>query len=176
MYNGKGLVCVSRRDSTPEPPCCYLMTAPSFLSTLLGFNEVGKGERHALCRWTCQERRHLPTSLWCSVGSLGEWDVSVPAEGAFTVLVPWDTSLLPADSCGVTALEGLCSQFMKMDEQIGWPQWCVMNFPDVFTWPCHFLRAISSQWDFLGMLATFLSVPSFNNPLSGWNLWHHILT
>lgn len=54
---------------------------------------------------------------------LGAWrnemDQSSQREGAFTELVLWDASLLSSNSCGVTALKGLCSQFAKMDEQIG---------------------------------------------------------
>lgn len=53
--------------------------------------------------------------------------LSVPTEGTFTVPVLWDISLSSPDSCGVTALKGLCSQFMKMDEQIRWPQGCVIE-------------------------------------------------
>lgn len=103
------------------------LSSLSFLSTLLSFNEDSEGERHALCRWTYQERRHLLPSLWYSTGNLEEWDVSVPTEGTFTVPVLWDRSLSSPDSCGVTALKGLCSQFMKMDEQIRWPQGCVIE-------------------------------------------------
>lgn len=43
--------------------------------------------------------------------------------------VLWDISLSSTDSCGVTALKGLCSQFMKMDEQIRWPQGCAIELP-----------------------------------------------
>lgn len=60
-----------------HPAAVSGLSSLSFLSTLLSFNEDSEGERHALCRWTYQERRHLPPSLWCSTGSLEEWDVSI---------------------------------------------------------------------------------------------------